>query len=107
MDEALKRATAYEKAGADAILIHSKQETADQESSGTGMRRTPTRRRVGGTSPTGGNANGTRNGRTTPKPPALRTSTESKPDTAEAVRVGTPERRRSWRDRLGLNTNDE
>ena len=30
MDEALKRATAYEKAGADAILIHSKQETADQ-----------------------------------------------------------------------------
>ena len=30
MDEALKRAIAYEKAGADAILIHSKQETADQ-----------------------------------------------------------------------------
>ena len=30
MDEAIKRATAYEKAGADAILIHSKQETADQ-----------------------------------------------------------------------------
>ena len=84
-----------------------KQETADQESSGTGMRRTPTRRRVGGTSPTDGNANGTRNGRTTPKPPSLRTSTESKPDTAEAERVGTPERRRSWRDRLGLNTNDE
>jgi len=84
-----------------------KQETADQESSCTGMRRTPTRRRVGGTSPTDGNANGTRNGRTTPKPPSLRTSTESKPDTAEAERVGTPERRRSWRDRLGLNTNDE
>ena len=67
-----------------------KQETAAQESSGTGMRRPPTRRRVGGTSPTDGNANGTRNGRTTPKPPSLRTSTESKPDTAEAERVGTP-----------------
>jgi phosphoenolpyruvate phosphomutase len=30
MDEAIKRATAYEKAGADAILIHSKKETADE-----------------------------------------------------------------------------
>ena len=30
MDEALKRATAYEKAGADAILIHSKQKTPDE-----------------------------------------------------------------------------
>ena len=30
MDEALKRASAYEKAGADAILIHSKQETPDE-----------------------------------------------------------------------------
>ena len=30
MDEALKRASAYEKAGADAILIHSKQTTPDE-----------------------------------------------------------------------------
>ena len=30
MDEALKRASAYEKAGADAILIHSKQKTPDE-----------------------------------------------------------------------------
>jgi phosphoenolpyruvate phosphomutase len=30
MDEALKRATAYESAGADAILIHSKQKTPDE-----------------------------------------------------------------------------
>ena len=30
MKEALKRATAYEKAGADAILIHSKQKTPDE-----------------------------------------------------------------------------
>ena len=30
MEEALKRATAYEKAGADAILIHSKQNTPDE-----------------------------------------------------------------------------
>ena len=30
MDEALKRAEAYEKAGADAILIHSKQKTPDE-----------------------------------------------------------------------------
>ena len=30
MDEALKRATAYEKAGADAILIHSKEKTPEE-----------------------------------------------------------------------------
>ena len=30
MEEAIKRATAYEKAGADAILIHSKQNNADE-----------------------------------------------------------------------------
>ena len=30
MEEAIKRATAYEKAGADAILIHSKKENADE-----------------------------------------------------------------------------
>ena len=30
MEEALRRANAYEKAGADAILIHSKKETADE-----------------------------------------------------------------------------
>jgi len=30
MDEALKRATAYEKAGADAILIHSKKKTPEE-----------------------------------------------------------------------------
>ena len=30
MNEALRRADAYEKAGADAILIHSKKETANE-----------------------------------------------------------------------------
>ena len=89
------------------VATRGSRETGGQESSGTGMRRTPTRRRVGGTSPDGGNASGTRNGRTTPKPPALRTASESKPDAPEAEPVGTPERRRSWRDRLGLNNNDE
>ena len=35
MNEALKRATAYESAGADAILIHSKQNTPDETTIGT------------------------------------------------------------------------
>ncbi len=82
-------------------------ETPSKDSSGTGMRRTPTRRRVGGTTSSGGTTNGTSNGRSTPKPPPLRTSTESKPDPAETASTGTPDRRRSWRDRLGLSTNDE
>ena len=30
MDEAKKRATAYEKAGADAIIIHSKEKTPNE-----------------------------------------------------------------------------
>ena len=82
------------------------QETAARERGGTGMRRTPTRRRVGGTS-SGGSADGARNGRSTPKPPPLRTTTESKPDSAQVEPSGSPERRRSWRDRLGLSNTDE
>ncbi|MCZ6538570.1 MAG: NYN domain-containing protein [Chloroflexi bacterium] len=82
-------------------------ETAAEESRNTGMRRTPTRRRVGGTSSGSGTGNGARNGRTTPKPPPLRTTTESKPDSAQAEPAGSTERRRSWRDRLGLSNTDE
>ncbi|MDA1280253.1 MAG: NYN domain-containing protein [Chloroflexi bacterium] len=85
---------------------------AGANSSGIGMRRTPTRRRVGGTSPSVPSTNG--NGRSTPKPPALRTAsssastggaataTETRPETDGKEPVGSPERRRNWRGRLGL-----
>ncbi len=98
-------------------------ESVTKERSGVGMRRTPTRRRVGGTSSTGtgtsagsgGSGNGVRNGRSTPKPPSLRTAPESKTGKTDSRRepaksdsTGTPaERRRSWRDRLGLNSPEE
>jgi hypothetical protein len=86
-----------------------KREAVASDSRKTGMRRTPTRRRVGGTSASGGSTNGTRNGRSTPKPPALRSATESKPDSpgsGDAESVGSPARRRSWRGRIGLGKND-
>jgi uncharacterized LabA/DUF88 family protein len=66
-----------------------------------GMRRTPTRRRVGGTSPSSTNGNG--NGRSAPKPPALRTAPESKTESSENAPAGAPTRRRDWRGRLGLD----
>lgn len=87
-----------------------KREAVASDSGNTGMRRTPTRRRVGGTSASGSSTNGTRNGRSTPKPPALRSATESKPDSpgsGGAESVGSPPRRRSWRGRLGLGKTDE
>ena len=71
-----------------------------------GMRRTPTRRRVGGTSPDG-STDGARNGRSTPKPPPLRTAPDSKSGSKEAETAGSPARSRSWRDRLGLSNSDD
>jgi uncharacterized LabA/DUF88 family protein len=87
------------------------EESATESGTDSKMRRTPTRRRVGGTGST--TSNGTSNGRSAPKPPALRKSapaaaaTESKPETADAEPVGSPTRRRSWRGRLGLNNEEE
>ncbi|MBT7079804.1 MAG: NYN domain-containing protein [Chloroflexi bacterium] len=90
------------------------------------MRRTPTRRRIGGgESSSSAAANATSNGRSAPKPPALRkladspvpsttpasSSTSSAPpaskDSSDAEPVGSPTRRRNWRGRLGLNNNEE
>lgn len=75
------------------------------------MRRTPTRRRIGGTTPN--TSNGRSNGRSTPKPPTLRTARESKPEapatpaTKDATEpVGSPTRRRNWRGRLGLGDSE-
>jgi len=96
------------------------EEVAAESTTETKMRRTPTRRRVGSTS-----SNGTSNGRSALKPPALRktSSAESKADskseskstakaapkteTADAEPVGSPTRRRNWRGRLGLSSNEE
>ena len=88
----------------------------------TSIRRTPTRRRVGGTSSAPA-ANGTSNGRAARKPPPLRKAAETSTsapasapssapastssDTADAEPVGSPTRRRNWRGRLGLNSNEE
>ena len=77
------------------------------------VRRTPTRRRVGGAST--GSTNGAGNGRSAPKPPALRTSRAGEPAKAEPAKkessdaepVGSPTRRRNWRGRLGLNNTDD
>jgi uncharacterized LabA/DUF88 family protein len=80
-------------------------------SSGSGMRRTPTRRRVGGAGSTPANGNGTGNGRSAPKPPPLRKSsstTEKAPKiTSDAEPVASPTRRRNWRGRLGLSSDEE
>ncbi len=85
-----------------------KTETPDTalESSGRDrMRRTPTRRRVGGG--TSGSANGADNGRSAPKPPALRTNTDSNSESSNAEPVGKPAVRSNWRARLGLQSRDD
>lgn len=80
-------------------------------SSGSSMRRTPTRRRVGGAGSTPANGNGTGNGRSAPKPPPLRkslsTTEEAPKETSDAEPVGSPTRRRNWRGRLGLSSDEE
>jgi len=95
--------------------------TATETTPSTSMRRTPTRRRVGGGS--SNSTNGSNNGRSTPKPPALRTSADSTAspdvrstpssaspasnDSSDAEPVGSPIRRRNWRGRLGLNNHEK
>ncbi len=75
------------------------------DDNGTKMRRTPTRRRVGGTSSQSpGRA---ANGRSTPRPPALRKNVDSKPEPVESESVASSTPRRSWRGRLGLTQNKE
>ena len=112
------------------------EETTNDSVADSNMRRTPTRRRVGGTSST--STNGSSNSRSAPKPPALRKSApETEPrtapktasraaprtaprtaptttpapapktDSADAEPVGSATRRRSWRGRLGLNNEEE
>ena len=104
------------------------EETATETTADRKTRRTPTRRRVGGGS--SGATNGTSNGRSAPKPPALRTSRAgetAKPESArsesvkpeptkrepaktessDAEPVGSPTRRRNWRGRLGLSSTDD
>jgi len=75
------------------------------EENGSTMRRTPTRRRVGGTSSQ--SAGRAVNGRSTPRPPALRKNVETKPEAAESKTVETSTPRRSWRGRLGLTETKE
>ena len=72
---------------------------------GSKMRRTPTRRRVGGTSLQSADRAG--NGRSVPRPPALRKNVETKPEAAEAKTVETSTPRRSCRGRLGLTETKE
>ncbi len=104
-----------------AATASEKEDVAAESTTETKMRRTPTRRRVGGSS----SSNGTSNGRSAPKPPALRKSStaeskteskaaektapkpEPKKETADAEPVGSATRRRNWRGRLGLNNNEE
>jgi uncharacterized LabA/DUF88 family protein len=103
--------TAASKA-ADVKASTPKTETATETATSSGMRRTPTRRRVGGAGSTSTRSNGTAksNGRSAPKPPALR---KSAPDEApkessdKAEPVGSPARRRNWRGRLGLSGSDD
>ena len=82
---------------------------AAKAASDSKMRRTPTRRRVGGTST--GSTNGTIGIRSAPKPPALRKSAASKSESGDeggdAEPVGSATRRRSWRGRLGLSNTEE
>ena len=99
---------------------------AAESTADSNMRRTPTRRRVGGGASSGSSStNGTSNGRSAPKPPALRKSADSpappvspapstassappaNKDSSDAERVGSPTRRRNWRGRLGLNNTEE
>ena len=84
------------------------EETTTDKAIDRKIRRTPTRRRVGGAS--AGSTNGTSNARSAPKPPALRMSKAAEPEkkeTSDAEPVGSPTRRRNWRGRLGLNSNND
>ncbi len=98
-------ASKSEEAGATPAVEETK------TSSGSSMRRTPTRRRVGGAGSTPANGNGTGNGRSAPKPPPLRksssTTEEAPKETSDAEPVGSPTRRRNWRGRLGLSRDEE
>jgi len=101
---------------------------AAESSADSNTRRTPTRRRVGGRASSGSGSsstNGSSNGRSAPKPPALRKSADSplppasptpstassappaSKDSSDAEPVGSPTRRRNWRGRLGLNNTEE
>ncbi len=118
-----RRPAARKTAAAEAAPETTKEEAATESAAGGSMRRTPTRRRVGS-----GAANGTSNGRSAPKPPALRKSTpataastaKSDPEPVKsdssgssggssdsAEPVGSPTRRRNWRGRLGLSSDSE
>ena len=103
-----KTTTRKTAAAKEAPESKSKDEEAAAESkTESKMRRTPTRRRVGGTSTV--SKNGSTNGRSAPKPPALRktSASETKSDSEDAEPVGSPTRRRSWRGRLGLSSSEE
>jgi len=107
---ATTRKTATRKTAAAKEALESKtkdEETATQSRAETKMRRTPTRRKVGGTS--NSSRNGSTNGRSAPKPPALRktSSTEKKSESEDSEPAGSPTRRRSWRGRLGLSSSEE
>ncbi len=103
---ARKSTTSSRRTAAAKKAAETDEKTTDSATD-SGMRRTPTRRRVGGTS--NGSTNGASSTRSAPKPPALRKSSDSdsKSDSSEAEPVGSPTRRRSWRGRLGLNSNEE
>jgi uncharacterized LabA/DUF88 family protein len=122
-----RRPAARKEAEAEAPVTASRDDAATDTGSDSSMRRTPTRRRVGASSTRA--TNGTSNGRSAPKPPPLRKSSaaeepskesspapskaptkasasDSKP-AVDADPVGSPTRRRNWRGRLGLSSNDE
>ena len=87
------------------------EDTTNDSAADSNMRRTPTRRRVGGTSSS--STNGSSKSRSAPKPPVLRKPVpETEPKTvprtesADAEPVGSATRRRNWRGRLGLNNED-
>ena len=71
------------------------------------MRRTPTRRKVGGTNSVA--TNGRKITRRAPKPPALRKNSSPEENASEPEKVesiGSLSRRRSWRGRLGLGNSE-
>lgn len=87
------------------------EDTTNDSAADSNMRRTPTRRRVGGTSSS--STNGSSKSRSAPKAPVLRKPVpETEPKTvprtesADAEPVGSATRRRNWRGRLGLNNED-
>ncbi len=97
-----------------------RESTATPTTTDSSMRRTPTRRRVGGTNGSSSNDSSSVS-RSAPRPPVLRTSVESTPIptptptpapvaskiSSDADPVGSPTRRRNWRGRLGLNNTDD